>query len=63
MAKAHMTADHWFNTELDKALAQGYNQGEALQIVLDKTATMGDIEWYEPDNNDNLTVLSEQEAL
>lgn len=58
MAKAHMTKEYWFDTELDNAIRQGYAQGEAMQIVLDKFATMDSIEWYEPDNN-NLTVLSD----
>jgi hypothetical protein len=51
MAEAHMTAEYWFDTELDKVLKQGYNQGEALQIVLDRLATMDNIEWWEGDDD------------
>lgn len=61
MAKAHMTKSYWFESEVDRLIAQGVPNGEALQIILDRLATMDSIEWYEPTNN--LTVLSEQEAL
>lgn len=48
MSDTPMTKLYWFDTELDKVLKQGYNQGEALQIVLDRLATMDSIEWLEP---------------
>lgn len=56
MAKAHMTKAYWFESEVDRLIAQGVPNGEALQIILDRLATMDSIEWYVPDNN-NLTVL------
>ena len=61
MAKAHMTALYWYNTELDKLIKQGYASGEAHKILMDRLADMDSIEWMEPTNN--LTVLLEQEAL
>jgi hypothetical protein len=61
MAKAHMTALYWYNTELDKLIKQGYASGEAHKILKDRLAMMDSIEWMEPTNN--LTVQSEQEAL
>ena len=56
MAKAHMTKAYWFESEVDRLIAQGVPNGEALQIILDRLATMDSIEWYVPDNN-NLPVL------
>jgi hypothetical protein len=61
MAKAHMTALYWYNTELDNLIKVGYASGEAHKILMDRLATMNSIEWMEPTNN--LTVPSEQEAL
>lgn len=61
MAKAHMTALYWYQTELDKLIKQGYASGEAHKILMDRLADMDSIEWMEPTNN--LTVQSEQEAL
>lgn len=61
MAKAHMTALYWYETELDKLIKQGYASGEAHKIVMDRLSTMDSIEWMEPTNK--LTVQSEQEAL
>ena len=61
MAKAHMTALYWYNTELDKLIKQGYASGEGHKILMDRLSDMGSIEWMEPTNN--LTVQSEQEAL
>jgi hypothetical protein len=61
MAKAHMTKAYWYDTELDKLLDIGYDGQSAHQMIMDRLAKMDAIEWYEPTNN--LTVLSEQEAL
>lgn len=61
MAKAHMTALYWYNTELDNLIKQGYASGEGHKILMDRLANMDSIEWMEPTNN--LTVPSEQEAL
>jgi hypothetical protein len=61
MAKAHMTALYWYNTELDKLIRLGYASGEAHKILMDRLAIMNSIEWMEPTNN--LTVPLEQEAL
>ena len=61
MAKAHMTALYWYETELDKLIKQGYASGEGHKILMDRLSDMGSIEWMEPTNN--LTVQSEQEAL
>lgn len=61
MAKAHMTALYWYETELDKLIKQGYASGEAHKILMDRLANMDSIEWMEPTNK--LTVQSEQEAL
>ena len=61
MAKAHMTALYWYNTELDKLIKQGYASGEGHKILMDRLSDMNSIEWMEPTNN--LTVPSEQEAL
>lgn len=47
MAKAHMTKMYWFESEVDKLIAQGVSNGEALQIILDRLATMDSIEWWE----------------
>jgi hypothetical protein len=61
VAKAHMTALYWYQTELDKLIKVGYASGEAHKILKDRLADMDSIEWMEPTNN--LTVLLEQEAL
>jgi len=61
MAKAHMTALYWYETELDKLIKQGYASGEGHKMLKDRLAEMDSIEWMEPTNN--LTVLLEQEAL
>jgi hypothetical protein len=59
MAKAHMTALYWYQTELDKLIKVGYASGEAHKILKDRLATMDSIEWLEPTNN--LTVLLDNE--
>jgi hypothetical protein len=61
MAKAHMTALYWYQTELDKLIKQGYASGEAHKILMDRLADMDSIEWMEPTNN--LTVLLDNEEV
>ena len=61
MAKAHMTAFYWYNTELDKLIKQGYASGEAHKTLMDRLADMDSIEWMEPTNN--LTVLLDNEEV
>jgi hypothetical protein len=61
MAKAHMTALYWYQTELDKLIRLGYASGEGHKILKDRLATMDSIEWMEPTNN--LTVLSDSEEV
>lgn len=61
MAKAHMTALYWYQTELDKLIKVGYASGEAHKILKDRLANMDSIEWLEPINN--LTVLLDNEEV
>lgn len=61
MAKAHMTALYWYQTELDKLIKVGYASGEAHKILKDRLANMDSIEWLEPNNN--LTVLLDNEEV
>jgi len=61
MAKAHMTALYWHNTELDKLISVGYASGEAHKILRDRLASMDSIEWLEPTNN--LTVPLDNEEV
>lgn len=55
MAKAHMTKLGWFETEVDKLINLGHPNGEALQIILDRLATMNNIEWWDgnPTHDEN----------
>jgi hypothetical protein len=63
MAEAGMTKLYWYEIELDKLIKQGYASGEAHKIVIDWLSKMeGVIEWWDKDNN-NLTVLLDNEEV
>ena len=66
MAKSHMTKLYWYEVELAKLRHNGYANGEAHKILMERLDTMDNIEWREPEvhmltielDNNNLTVDS-----